>query len=187
MRIHKSHYLVLAFLITVASSGCDDPTPPPPPPSNGSFEITYSGDVSGTISGLAFFLEQEAEGPEGSVVGFSVFGIEVDDQEDGFSLLKEGPQPGPGTYSIFDSRTAEPAEGEIGLIIYEDTKNLSVDAIDGTVTFNQSNSDRVTGSLEATLVGFMSGTEVTISATGSFEAVSCVDNVENCPSSISVP
>lgn len=184
MRTRSFTVLVLVSLVTFVFSACGDDTPSGPSGGElGSFEITYGGDVSGTISGPAFFLEQEVEGPEGSVVGFSVFGIEVDDQEDGFAMGETGSQPGPGTYSIYDSRNAEPPEGEFGLTIYEDTKNLSVDAIGGTVTLTQSNSDRVTGSFEATLVGFMSGTEVTISATGSFEAVSCEENVANCPSS----
>lgn len=181
MRTRTLSVLVLVSLVTLFLSACGDDTPNGPNGGElGSFEITYGGDVSGTISGPAFFLEHEFQG---ETTGFSVFGIEVEHQEDGFAIVRTAPQPEPGTYDIHDSRTGEPAEGEFGLTIYEDTKNLSVDAIDGTVTFNQSNADRVRGSFEATLVGSMSGTDVTISATGSFEAVSCEDNVANCPPS----
>lgn len=179
--------LVVVLLSTIPLIGCGNGSSTGPEDTSsdlGSFEISYEGDASGSISGPAFFNELEIEGPDQTFAAFSVFGVEVEAQEDGFGMARLGGQPEPGTYDIVAATTADPPEGAFGLTIYENTKNLSVESTDGTVTIDRSAADRFQGNFEATLTGFLSGTGVTISATGSFDAVSCTQNVQNCPETL---
>lgn len=180
--------LVLALTLSTTGCGSDGSTGPGPGGTDlGSFEVSYDGDASGTISGPAFFGGNEFESGDRTIVSFSVFGVEIENEENGFGLTRLGRQPGPGTYDIHDARTDDPPEGSIRLFIEDDTNSLSVQSTDGTLTIDRSDADRVIGSFDATLIGVRGGTEVTVSATGTFEAVPCEDNVENCPPDTSVP
>lgn len=187
-RSEDSLVLLLLIALSVVACGGDGPTGLGPGGTDlGSFEVSYDGDASGTISGPAFFLGNEIESGDRTIVSFSVIGVEIENEEDGFGLTRLERQPEPGTYDIHDASTDDPPEGSFGLFVEEDTNSLSVQSTDGTLTIDRSDADRVTGSFDATLVGFRSGTEVTVSATGTFEAVPCEDNVENCPPDTSVP
>lgn len=186
MRIRRYLSVLLVFILTTVGCGNGSSTEPGSSTGpghdgsdSGSFEISYTGDASGTISGPAFFGDIENQ----TGVFFSVFGAEAG-EEDLFALVSVGRRPGTGTYDIVHSVTAE---GEFLLTVFENTKALTTQSTGGTLTVEGSTPDRVQGSFEATLAGGMSGSGVTLSATGSFDAVSCEDNVEDCDKAGIIP
>lgn len=176
MRTYATLSLVLLFSFTTVGCGLlgpDDDTP-----STGSFDLSYRGDASGSHSGVAFFSNQESS----TLNSFSVVGrdfSEAPDADTGFQVGRNGPMPEPGTYDLTAPEDTLTDMFVLGMQV--DSKGLSAQATDGTVTFTEVNSDRVQGEFSATLTGRMeSNQNITITATGSFEAVSCEDNVENC-------
>lgn len=177
--------LALVVLFSVSIFGCGGGDAPTGPDDLGSFEITYSGDESGTISGPAFFHEVTGDAPEQT--SFGIFGFDGETPEDHFSLIQINTQPGQGTYDIQDAQTIEPGDRVFGLAFTLGTKDLSLFPIGGTVTLDRSDADRVTGTFEASLMGVVLGDEgseeITVSAKGTFDAVPCEDNVEDCPPS----
>lgn len=124
--------LLLLIALSVTGYGSDPCLEPGPGGTDlGSFKITYDGDASGTTSGPTFFLRDEIETGGRTIVRFSVFNVEIEDKEDGFGLGELGRQPGPGTYDIHNTTTDDPPGGSFGLIVYEDTNDLSVESTDG--------------------------------------------------------
>lgn len=182
MIMHRCSFrsLVLVLLFTFFLSGCgDDSTgPDQTSSSSGSFEVSYSGDASGTISGGASFGEVEDPPQSFPTSGtFAVAGYETDDQQDGFILMTASSRPEPGTYEVV---SAIEREGPFIAIVHELTKNLTTKSVSGTVTIEESSADRVEGTFDATLGGSMSGGGVLISATGSFTAVPCEEGDVSC-------
>lgn len=171
--------LVLVLLPSLTAVGCSL-FGPGDDPQTGSFELSYGGDVSGSHSGVAIFDHQETSA--GTV--FVLFGrdfSEARDADTGFQVGRSGPMPRPETYDLtaFDGSLAELEQFGLGMQV--DSRGLSAVATSGTITFADVDSDRVQGEFSATLTGHMDGDrDITITASGSFEAVSCEDSVENC-------
>lgn len=172
--------LCLALFFSVTAMGCGVVDPDDDDPATGSFELSYSGDASGSHSGVAiFFSDQGASTPNSFVLVGRDFS-EAPDADTGFQVGRLGPVPDPGTYDL--TAFEDPPEEIFGLGMQVDSRGLSAQATDGTVTFTEVGSDRVVGEFSATLAGRMDGNQnIAITATGSFEAVSCEENVENCP------
>lgn len=148
----------------------------------GSFELSYGGGASGTVSGFAVFFNPDPS--TGNM--FAVVGRDPDDPSEadtGFDLGRIGPLAEPGTYEL--TAFEDHPEDIFGLEILVESNGMSVQATGGTVTFTQVKPDLVQGTFEASLTGHMDGNQnITVTATGSFEAVSCEEHVENCPPEI---
>ena len=179
-RLGSGTMAMMIVAVGLATVGCGGESSSGPDGSSqaGSFELSYSGDTSGTISGVAIVFNAASTGSFFAIAGrdFS----EAPDADTGFNLGRSGPPPAPGTYDLtaFGGGT-----GQIfGLSIQVDSNGLVAEATGGTVTFTDVNSDRVQGEFSATLTGGMQGdSNITLTATGTFDAVSCEDNVQNCP------
>lgn len=179
LRWAKEIATAIAIGLSIVGCGGDSATGPGGSNSGtGSFELSYSGDTSGTISGISIFFNDASAGDFFAAVGRDF--TEAPDADTGFNLGRAGSLPVPGTY---DLTAFEDGSNQIfGLSIQVDSNGLTTQATGGTVTFTDVNPDRVQGEFSATLTGQMNGEpSITITATGTFDAVSCVDNVENCP------
>lgn len=182
--------LVFVLLATVPLFGCGGNSSTGPADNSsdiGSFELSYSGDASGTVSGVALF-DDSAPLPDGTTKETFVAVGRVPDappeSDTGFNLGRESPPPQSGTYDLtafdFDGTQTQ----AFGLAVIDDSNDMSVQATGGTVTFTDVSPGRVQGSFTATLSGDMAGNQnVTVAATGTFDAPRCdflgtVGNVE---------
>lgn len=169
--------LVLVLLFGLFMFGCGDgSTGPESGGSNqGSFELSYSGDASGTISGVALF-DDSAPLPDGTTAEtFFAVGRVPDDPpeaDSGFNLGRNSPPPQSGTFDLtaFDVGSTQ----DFGLEILDESNGMSVQATGGTVTFTDVSPNRVEGTFSATLTGNMAGNQnITVTATGTFDAPRC--------------
>lgn len=188
MRRRNFSSLVLVFLVTLSMSGCGSNSSTGPDDSSaeaGSFELSYSGDASGTISGRAIFDDSEPL-PDGRTTETFVAAGRVSnvpsDSDSGFNLGRNSPPPRSGTFNLtaFDGGSTQ----EFGLQILDESNEMSVQATGGTVTFTDVTPNRVEGKFTATLTGNMAGNQnITVTANGTFDAPRCdflgvVGNVE---------
>lgn len=177
MRKNGLVLLLFAFLSTWSIPGCGGSSTEPQETesSAGSFELSYSGDASGTISGRAIF-DDSSPLPDGTTAEVFLAVGRVpgapSDSDSGFQLGRISPPGQTGTYELtaFDGVSTQ----DFGLEVVDETDGMSVQASDGTITFTEVSPSRVQGRFTATLTGRMTGSQdITVSATGTFDAPRC--------------
>lgn len=174
-RSFRSLVLVLLFTLSISCGSSSSTGPDDSSAETGSFEFSYSGDASGTISGRALF-DDSAPLPDGTTTEtFVAVGRVPDapsDSDSGFNLGRDSPPPRSGTFNLtaFDGGSTQ----EFGLEILDESNGMSVQATGGTVTFTEVSPNRVEGEFTATLTGNMAGNQnITVTATGTFDAPRC--------------
>ncbi len=184
MNSRKLSYL-LSFLMLLAFAACSDddndvPDPDPDPdPDPASFVITYSGDIEAEIEGTAYFGETTDD-----QTGEDIFAIYLHSEDmDGTTLWFgiKGDQPEAGTFSIgmmdLDGHEVDWPENDFlsyGNMQYDIAPMYMYFSHGGSITLEESGSERVIATFEMDAVGFSTDdpeTELDIQISGSFHAL----------------
>lgn len=164
--------LVLLALVP-AACGDDGPSGPGGDLDDGTFEATVSGDLSLTLTGEAFFASVNLGD------GFAAWSLTLSppsggSQETSIVLTHYGSRPSEGSHTM--TLNEQTGEGyQLGLHYWEDGDLLGILlGTSGTLQVTSSSTNRMRGSMQATLQGSITvdgePQQVTVTVNASFDA-----------------
>ncbi len=174
---------LLSFLMLLGFAACSDDDndvpDPDPDPDPASFVITYSGDIEAEIEGTAYFGETTDD-----ATGEEIFAIHLHSEDmDGTTLWfgKKGDQPDPGNFNIgtmdLDGHEVDWPDNDFlsyGNMQYDIAPMYMYFSAGGSITLEESGSEKVIATFEMDAVGFSTDdpeTELDIQISGSFHAL----------------
>ncbi len=171
---------LLAFFFLFAVTACDDDdTDDLPDPDMGVATINITGDVELDFQSYSIF-GQDTDSDTGLDI-FFISNVTDEDQPGDMLLATSGTKPGTGSFPIVFMNFEDefPEDAFVSSVSYqmedgEETQTYLFQSEQGTVTFDESGSSKVSGSFEFSATGMLipgGEMDLEVEITGTFDAI----------------